>query len=51
MQVETREMTKEEFEALPPEEQERIAMMMWDNAMGGTVAGFNRMKDEGGKDG
>ena len=44
--IETREMTQEEFDALPPEEQERIGMMMWNNAMSGTLAGFEG-KDDG----
>lgn len=43
--VETREMTQEEFDALPPEEQERIGMLMWEQAMAGTIAGFEEGKE------
>lgn len=51
-QNETREMTKEEFDALPPDEKERVLMQVIENAMSGAVEGFNKKKEsEGGENG
>lgn len=51
-QAETHEMTKEEFDALPPDEKERVIMQVIENAMSGAVEGFKKKKEsEGGKDG
>lgn len=51
-QTETHEMTKEEFDALPPDEKERVIMQVIENAMSGAVEGFKKKKEsEGGKDG
>jgi hypothetical protein len=41
------ELTEEEFEALPPKEQEKIIMRMFGEAMEDTVSGFNKKKAEG----
>lgn len=51
-QTETHEMTKEEFDALPPDEKERVIMQVIENAMSGAVEGFKKKKEsEGGEDG
>ena len=50
MHEEKHEMTKEELDALSPEERERIIIQAWENAMSETIDGFNkanRGKDNG----
>jgi len=52
--IETREMTKEEFDALPKDEKEKVFMQMIDNMMAPAIAGFKRKKaleDEDREDG
>jgi len=45
-------MTKEEFDALPQEERDRVFMQMIDSSLVNAVESFNRKKEsEGGKDG
>lgn len=44
-QIVKREMTKEEFEALPPEEKEKIFMQVIDKMMAPAIQGFKRKKE------
>lgn len=53
-QITTREMTKEEFDALPKDEKEKVFMQMIDNMMAPAIASFKRKKaleDEDKEDG
>lgn len=49
-EVEQREMTKEEFDALSDEEKERVTIQAFENAMSDTLDGFNKARSAEGEE-